>query len=489
MLLLFLAAMDPPMAASKPGYRIDGIEAPQVAPNPLADELKAQLRELREQFDGRSQLFSLNQALEAGLLNNPQLAAAYAEIQGQQWNLIAVRRQWYPQITASPGRNYLFSQDSSITTTKLNRADVPTSSVNTGSTGAGVAMQLNWTFFDPTRAAQIKAAGENTKRQQLLFNVSARNLVLEIQGAYFKLQEERLLIDAFEEILASTTRQVRLAEEQFNNGLVSIADVEKIRTQQFSTLTVLINAYQKLIDVSASLAETMALKPGSLARPSEELSPLGQWDQPLQATINQALALREEIQASLAASASANWQATALFNKYWPQFSLGGSGAYLGIHPTWGPQPYRRSWDAAVGIGFSWKVFDGGISAAQAEAQRAAALRAQDQVEELRLRVSREVEQSYANYRASFLALASTQAQSQSARRAASAVQERFAVGVADMTDVVQALSQAINAANNYATAIRSYNSAVADLYRSSAQWPEGTEPLLMRRVMSLRER
>jgi outer membrane protein TolC len=487
--LLLFAAVTLPMALARASYRIDGKAAPQVAPNPLADELKAQLSELRNQFEARSLLFSLNQALEAGLLNNPQLAKAYAEIQGQQWSLIAVRRQWYPQITAIPGGPFLIGQNASFTSTKSTRSDKPSSSIESGTTQAGAGIQLTWTFFDPTRGPKINAAGEDVKRQQLLFDITARNLVLEIQIAYFRLQEEQLLINSFEDILAGTMRQVKLTEAQFNNGLVSIFDVEQIRSQQFSTMTNLINAYRKMIDASASLAEAMALESGALARPSEELSPLGQWDQPLQATINQALTLREEIQASLAASASANWRATALFNRYWPQFNLDGRSTYGEIQPTWGTTHYRRSWDSAVGIVFNWRVFDGGIAAAEAEAQRAAAIQASDQAAERRLEVSRGIEQSYANYATSLLALQSTQAQEQSARRAVTAVQERFAVGVADMTDVVQALSQAISAATEYTTAIRSYNSAVAELYRNSARWPEGTEPLLRQRVMTLQER
>lgn len=487
-LLLMATAASPP-AEAKPAYDIDGVGAPQVAPNPLADELKARLRKMVEQIKARSQPFTLNQAMETGLLNNPQLAQAYAQIQGQEWNLIAVRRQWYPSIIASPSRSYVFGQDASSATLKPNEVVGPKRSENTGNTFAGAGIQLTWTFFNPTRGASINAAIENVKQQQLLFDVSARNLALEIQETYFRAQEEEQLMRAYSEILASTNRQVELTEAQFNNGLVSIADVEQIRTQQFSILTTLINAYSKFIAASARLAEVLALTPGRLAQPSENLSPLGEWDQPLQATINQALALREEIQASLAASASASWKATALFNSYWPQFSLGGSGNYVVNDGTWGPQDDRRGWDASIGVSFNWKLFDGGIAAAEAEAQRAAALQASDQAEVLRLRVSREVEQNYANYLTSLLALESTQAQSRSARQAATAVRERFAVGVTDMADVVQSLRQDIDAANAYATAILSYNNAVIALYRSSARWPKGSEPLIKQRQINLRER
>lgn len=485
---LLLISLYSPIAVAKSIYRIDGIVAPQVNEDQLAASLNEQLVKLREQIDARAQRVTLSQALESGLLNNPQLATAYAQIQREQWNLVAIRRQWYPTLSADSNR-YVLGREVSTTTIESRNLDALSETSDTKSTNTAASISLNWTFFDPTRAPFINAAEEAVKRQQLLFNVSARNLVLEIQQSYFKVQEEELLIKAFEEILETTSRQVRLTEAQFNNGLVSIADVEQIRTQQYSTLGTLINAYRQFIDAAARLSQAMALTPGSLALPSEELSPMGVWEESLEATIRQALALREEIRASLAAADSSSWRATALFNRYWPKFSMQSNTSFQGRYQTQGMQGDNRRWDASLGISFNWMLFDGGIAAAEAESQRADESQFKDEASEKRLIVSREVEQSYANYLTSQLAVQSTKAQSQSARQAASAVQERFAVGVTSMADLVQTLEQAIRAANNYATAILGYNSAVADLYRSSARWPEGTEPLLKQRALSLRER
>lgn len=483
-------------ALAQGGYRINGIAAPQVVADPLTSSLQAQLSALHNTLKARSQTISLEQALEAGLLSNPQLATAYAQIQGQQWNLIAVRRQWYP--TASAGSRPSILGQSFQTTSRsstlppLNTLTEYSNATNVGALG----VNLNWTFFNPSRGPSINAASESLKRQQLLFDVSARNLVLQIQDSYFRLQEQQQLIRSYEEILSATNRQVTTTEAQFNSGLVSIADVEQIRTQQYSTLSTLINAYRQLVDAGAQVAQTMALPPGTLVLPSEELSLLGRWEESLQTTIDQALQLREEIQASLAASASASWQATALFNSYWPQFNVAASGSYNSSNSIAGvpgdslsTNSRNLNWNGGVGVGFTWQFFDGGIAAAQAQSQKATARAAKDQAALERLNVTREVETSYVNYLTSMLALESTKAQARSARAAAIAVQERFAAGVTDMATVVQTLNQAINAANTYTTALRLYNSAVAGLYRSSARWPMTTQPLLKQRADRLRLR
>jgi len=103
--------------------------------------------------------------------------------------------------------------------------------------------------------------------------------------------------------------------------------------------------------------------------------------------------------------------------------------------------------------------------------------------------VSEEVEQSFASYQTSRLALLSSREQADSARKAALAVRERYNVGYADTTSVVQTLNQAINAANAYASSLRVYNSAVARLYRSSAQWPERSLSFRDQRVLELKRR
>jgi outer membrane protein TolC len=144
-------------------------------------------------------------------------------------------------------------------------------------------------------------------------------------------------------------------------------------------------------------------------------------------------------------------------------------------------------WNGAVGLGFSWSLFDGGINAAQAEVNQAKARQFADQAALQRLTVAREVERAFANYEASTLALASTKEQLESAEMAATAIRERFSIGFADMTSVVQTYNQSILAASAYARSIRELNSAVASLYRYSALWPDGALPLIQKRVQALK--
>lgn len=486
---------------SKKGFSFRGAHAPQVQTSPLAGELEQKLKQLRTEWRERSVRVDLPGAIEKTLLNNPELALAYSQIQQGQWNLVAVRRQWYPTLSAFSGgpAGALWGYRG---TTSRNSRTTPGGTFNgsgtTNQEGIVPGLSLGWTFFDPSRGSQINAASENLRSQELLFNVAARNLVLQAQLAYFNLQEQEQLVNSYEEILAATTSQASQAEALFNAGNASLADVEQIRTQQFQTLNLLISAYLAVIDASAELAKAMALPPGKLALPEDQLNLYGQWDLTLNDTIRQAQALREEIQSSLALASSASWRASALLNRYWPRFSLLANGSYADNDfrstsrqegASLSESLRTSSWEGAVGIGFNWFLFDGGIAAAEAQASRASQRQFIDQAAVQQLQVTQEVEQSFARYEASRLALLSSREQVASARKAALAVRERFNVGYADTTSVVQTLNQAIGAANAYARSQRDYNSAIASLYRASAQWPKNTLALRDQRARLLQKR
>ena len=480
-------------------YKFGGVSAPQVKPLPIANDLTQKLLLLQEQFRKRSIRTSLSAAIEQSLLNNPELAQAYAKIQQSQWNLIAIRRQWYPTISASSAgpAGSIFGYQVSTTNNSLNTTGITnTENSDDNRVVFSPVLSLSWTFFDLSRGPEINASAENLRSQELLFNVSARNLILQTQLAYFTLQEQLQLLKSYEQILQATTQQAKQTEALFNTGSASIAEVEQIRTQQLQTLGLVISTYLGVINSSSSLAKAIALPSGQLALPDNKLDEYGQWNLSLNATIEQAQALREEIQSSLAQASSSQWRASALFNSYWPRFALSANGTYVNLNSRNGLDGSSNlnflqssAWNGGVGIGFNWSIFDGGIAAAQAMANEASARELSDQASVQRLQVSDEVEQSFASYETSRLSLVSSREQAVSARKAAEAVRERFNVGYADTTSVVQTLNQAITAANDYARSQREYNSAVARLYRSSAQWPDRTHSLRDRRVLELKSR
>jgi len=198
----------------------------RLLPSTTAVDLQRQLDRLRQSVLSRSVSTNLQQAVEQSLANNPSLAESYSQIQQRQWNLIAVRREWYPKLQAASAGNNLYSyQGTTINNVSSNVTGFKPNTQFSNSLNTNPLMQLSWSFFDPSRAPSINAASESLRAQQLLFDVAARELVLQTQLAYFALQEQQQLIQNYEQILNSVTKQVNRTEALFNAGYASISDV------------------------------------------------------------------------------------------------------------------------------------------------------------------------------------------------------------------------------------------------------------------------
>ena len=518
-------------------YRINGILGPQISRNPLSKELQIELKRILDKNQDNSITINLQKALELGLLNNPTLSDSYYEIEAQEWRVIANRNSWFPVIKMMSSSNKLASSSENTTnvierTRPRNSIQMPVNisqiSTNTETNLSkysksnlhNIDLGLNWTFFDPSRSANINASVEELKAQRFTFDVNVRNLALDIQTEYYNLQRLKQLINSLQEIVEYTTRQVLNAESKFNSGILNILDVEQIRTQEYIQLKQLIEAYKNYFDASASLAAKLALKPNALIFPGDNLTQEGAWDQSLDATIENAIRLREEIKRQLVISKRDNWLANSLINQYWPSFSIGAANKLvdgreelqfisnsksLNVNqpnttngeiggsrlPRTDIRTHKNdinnTWDRSINVSFTWDLFDGGIKRANSEALRARSRGALETAEQAKLTVIREVRESYYNYTAAAMAIRVAIEQIKSSKSATSAVQKRFDLGVADATTVIQVIIQATNTAINYSDSLAAYNQSLARLYRSSARWPSGTQELVKIKIENLK--
>lgn len=467
----------------------------------MAERLQA----LQEQIKSRAILITLEEAVLLSIRNNPQLAGAFSKIQQFEWQLIAAQRQWYPTAQLANGAPFVGQQwqtfvqkNYAASSAQLGELGLPREEVFATSQAVfQPGLYLNWNFIDPTRQPNINAASESLRQQKLLFDVSARNLILDVQQNYFEIQSNQQLIDNFSQILEINKRQLTILEEKRGIGIATVLDVEQQRAQLYIELSDLILYTLDYIKRSAQLAENLGLEPNALAVPSERANTQGEWMMDLQDTLRQAINNREEILASLAAAEAAQWSSIAALRTYLPVFSLTANGSLIGTNGldnvdisanTADRYSSSRYWSGSAGIGFTWSLFDGGIQAANSESARANEREFRAQAIATELQVTQQVRSSYAQMETSRIGIVSAEQAYASAGLALDAARARFEVGVGDMTSVVQTIQQLASAARQVSTATLAYNSAVAELYRYSATWPNGSEQELIKRLQDLRK-
>jgi len=480
------------------------VDQKKVSPSELVNQLKT----LQDQIKANSRPISLTEAIKLGLQHNPELASSFSTIQQFEWQLIAAQRSWYPTLELINGIPFVgsswgtFVQDQyalpiqqakELQEQGQRRKSATKSQQFVVQPGA----QVNWNFLDPTRQPNINAAADSLLQQKFLFDVSARNLVLQIQESYYAIQSNQQLIDSFQEIYAINEKQLEILEARESIGMVTVLDLEQTRSQLYAQLSQLVLFTSNYIEQAALLAQQLALPANQLAIPDQPARMQGRWQVPLQETIRRATQQREEILASLAAAEASKWSSVAALRQYLPVFSLTATGNLLGqtgyqnvpVPNDPGSQYARnRQWNAAIGIGFNWLLFDGGIDAANAQAFKSQAQQQLAQAALTELQVTQQIRSSYGQYQTSQVAVTTARQAYRSAELAQEAARARFAVGVGDITSVVQTIQQLSSAAQQLSQAVLGYNSAVAELYRYSATWPGTSQQDVQERLKMLRD-
>ncbi len=469
--------------------------------------LPAELRDARSLLRGAQRL-TLTEAVGSSLRQNPTLQASFATIQASEWELIANQRRWLPtaSVQASPGTtllgqvfdttvaNYPNNTSTSFATSTYN------SSYNNFSnySNASLGLSLSWSFFDPSRQPAINTADATLKAQKLTFNVVARSLVLNTETLYNTLNETQQLINAYEQIYLQNQRQLNLVNAQFKAGMTNIGDAEQKKTQLLNQLNQLILLYRQQARDASELAAAVGAEPGSAVLPAEQPPEPPAWPLSLEATVREGLRLREEIQASLAEAAAAQWDARRLVNTYLPVLMLTGTASGYRWRGTFGANVgqdsspyYSRQYaaDASVGLGLRWDFLDGGIRGAQAKQADFQAKALQSQAQQDRLSVGNQIRSSYATYVTARVGLPVAQLAYASSQKAVLVAGKRYEVGIGTMSDLIQATTQLGEAASNLSAMRLSYSNAIAELYRYSAQWPTANRSEIVRGLQALQQK
>ena len=217
----------------------------------------------------------------------------------------------------------------------------------------------------------------------------------------------------------------------------------------------------------------------------------------MEQTIEEALRQREEIPAAIANAEAQEWQGIAALRKYLPVFSLQATGRLTGINGYTNipantnisnQTKDTQQWDASIGIGFVWQLFDGGQNAARAQSQFALSKKFLATASKTKLQVTQEVQTSYSEMQTARIGMASAEQAYRSAEIAQEAARARFDIGVGDIVGVVQAIGLLSRAATQKSRSILQYNTAIAKLYRYSANWPMDSENNIDQRIKTNRQ-
>ena len=477
-------------AASEQSTRLKKPQKKQSTNFDVEDPSLQRMAQMQKRFISAStNLISVNDAIKIALANNPSLKIAKSAIDSQYYDLLAARRQWMPTLVFDNTLPTLgsFNSKSFVKFKKEPLGGVPQDyQVNSKYYTFAPEILATWTFLSVPRTASIKSNFYELKSEQYLYAVALRNLILSVQQAYYQVQSAKKLIDSFNQIYLINKRQLQILEARYSKRLIDLGSLSQTKAQYYQQLSQLISAYDQYFSACAELSNVIGEKNFQDFVPNDDLKATGSWEKDLGQTIKEAVTMREEIKSNLAMANSYQWTASALYGTYYPTLNISALGTLTIDNGKISQPSYIQnsqnydysvsSLSSTVGLGFTWSVFDGGVNAASAKSYQAQAkqqLLTSIQNEEL---VASQVKSAFYLYKTSIESMKVTKQALDAANQAQKVANIRFQIGFGDITTVVQTIQLYGQAYPSYISAVLNYNTAIAQLYRYSALYPESIE-------------
>jgi outer membrane protein len=409
-----------------------------------------------------SKTYSLAELIDVAEGQNPQTRVAWERARSQAAALGIARSDLYPTLVA-------------VAMSQLNRAEILFGTTFWSQTleTLQASMELNYTILDfGARAGRITAARAEVLAADFGFNDTHRNVIYQVEQAYYQLLNSKGQEAAARASLANAQAVQQAAEDRLKNGLATLPDVLEAGSATAQAEFEL----QSVLGVEAiaqgNLATVLGTAPTMVihVQPLDELSIPQAISDSVDQAIDRALSQRPDLLQQVAEIRSTNAKVKEARAAFYPTLNLTAapSGQYL-----YGSQQtlswiHTGTFAGGVALSLNWTVFDGGArrsNLARAEANEKAA-KAQAQV--AHDQIADQVWTAYSNLNTAFRQRQAATSLLDAASQSYAAALESYNYGLRSLLDVTQAQRTLAEARSTDILARTQVLGALADLaYRT----------------------
>ncbi|MDC3009431.1 TolC family protein [Synechococcus sp. AH-736-G20] len=421
---------------------------------------------------------TLEEALQLAEFNSPQLKAAASRVDQAKSGLRAAIAAWYPTVDLSASglpeyfKSYSYRNPDFITPDP--RTGESQSEFYGREWRVNGRLQVSWDLINPARVPQIAAARDQFERAGDAYLIALRDLRLELQTAYFDLQEADEGVRIGQDSVKASLVSYRDARARFNAGVITKLDVLEAETQLARDRNTLTSNLGKQDLERRNLAALLDLPQDITPTAATPSRPLGLWEPSLQESIVAAYNFREELDQLILDISINNSQANASLAAVQPVLSFlnsttasrseGQSGQTSWSQIDMGDFTYGVQNSTALTA--SWRLFDGGRARAEYRRSKQAAEEGRFNFARARDRIRLEVEESFFSLRSAIQSIDTTAVEVLSSRESLRLSQLRVQAGVGVQREVVNNQRDLTQAELKYARAIKQYNTGLAQLQR-----------------------
>ncbi len=319
----------------------------------------------------------------------------------------------------------------------------------------------SWNAIDLHTIDNIRAASQNVKAAQFTYRDARDTVVLAVGANYLLTIANESRVEATQAELKTAQALYQLAADQEAAGISPNIDTLRARVQLQAQQEALIEAQNDLEKQRIALARVIGLPVGQKFSLVNRVPyhPLPEME--LQNAYARALQTRPDYQAALAALRAAQLSREAAWKQRLPSIGFAGEYGVLGITPD----AMSPNWTAAATLKIP--IFQGGKVEADVQQTDAALKQRQAQVDDMRGRIEQDVQDAILDLKAAAQQVEVAKMGLDLAQQALGQSQDRFAAGVTNNVEVIQAQQQLASANDRYISSLYAHNIAKVLLARA----------------------
>jgi outer membrane protein TolC len=329
--------------------------------------------------------------------------------------------------------------------------------------------------FNLTRIRNYRGAQENVRSTQFAAQDARDLIVLAVTGGYLQVVSATARVATVQAQVATALATYQQAQDRHNAGVAPLIDVTRTQVElqvQQQRLTAVQNDLAKL---KIALGRLIGLPPGQEFSLSDTLpfAPL------TSITLDQALSGAYQHRADLKAAESqvraADLARMAAKAERYPSVALGADYGVIGGSPANSHGTFNVTGSVRM------PIFLGGRIEGDIEQADAALSQRRSEFQDLRGRIDAEVRSAFLDLTSAASQVGVAQSNRGLAEQTLTQARDRFAAGVADTLEVVQAQETVAAAEQDYISALYSHNVAKATLARALGQADQNIRQFLAR--------
>ncbi len=331
----------------------------------------------------------------------------------------------------------------------------------------------SWNPLDLHSINNLHAASQNVKAAQFSYRDARDTVVLAVGANYLLTVANESRVTAAEAELKAAQALYQLAVDQETAGLAPQIDTLRARVQLQTQQSILIQAQNDLEKQRIALARVIGLPVQQKFRLINRVPYHALPETELTDAYERALKTRPDYQAALASLRAAQYSRQSAWQQRLPSLGVSGDYGILGYTPSALAPNYTFA--ATLSI----PIFQGGKVEADVGQAEATLKARQAQVDNLRAGIEQDIEDALLDIKAAAQQVEVARTGLDYAQQTLEQSQDRFAAGVTNNVEVIQAQQQLASANEQYIDSLYAYNIAKVLLARAIGNAEEAVKQYL----------